>query len=129
MFYLWSVKDTQQFRLIYDNMGRMMDNMCKEAVMVRFEILSPHLLESTEKYQKNTQTRQPVTGLRSKHSLPYTNQDYNPLKCEIWSWSTVSVQTLQSKMIIALFLSRVHEVNTHIGGKSPASPCIPSKHI
>jgi len=42
---------------MYDNMGRMMENMCKEAVMVTFKILSPHLLESTEKYHKNTETR------------------------------------------------------------------------
>jgi hypothetical protein len=38
-------------------MERMMGHMCKEAVMVRFEILSLHLLESTEKYHKNTPTR------------------------------------------------------------------------
>jgi hypothetical protein len=31
---------------------RMMGNTCKEAVMVRFEILSLHLLESNEKYHK-----------------------------------------------------------------------------
>jgi len=45
----------------------MMGNTCKEAVMIRFQILSLHLLGSTEKYHKNTQTRELVSGLRSRH--------------------------------------------------------------
>jgi hypothetical protein len=38
-------------------MNDFMGRMCKEAVMVKFEILSQHVPESTEEYHKNTQTR------------------------------------------------------------------------